>query len=368
MPTALFVWRRYTPPFLIGGAEVSQRLLAEEFAGAGWNVTYLGSYEAPWNGASDLTAMCRQLATWNVRYSYDHVRDELRYQWNGVDCRAVPQVGLFPALEALLTAGPIELVVTSQEGSAVLAKRAASVAPVAGWVHSVSRTGVEVLRGRPQYALATSRFVASRLDVPDGTTAVLFYPPFAALGGEPPAAEDRTDDLLMVNPVPAKGARLVTELARRLPECRFTLVEGWWDTSGHFTGLANVRWVRRTYEMGGLYRSHRLLLVPSVVEDAFPRVIIEAGLAGLPTIGSARGGIIEAIEDGGPVIAGGNVERWISVIRSLDGPAWTEYARRARERASRLVRSCLAELAVAGVIGTTGLSCRTNAARSGARS
>jgi hypothetical protein len=61
MRSVLFAWRRSTPPFLIGGAEVTQQLLAEEFAGAGWQVTYLGSHEAPWDGSSALASMRRQL-------------------------------------------------------------------------------------------------------------------------------------------------------------------------------------------------------------------------------------------------------------------------------------------------------------------
>jgi glycosyltransferase involved in cell wall biosynthesis len=353
MRSVLFAWRRFTPPFLIGGAEVTQQLLAEEFAGAGWQVTYLGAHEAPWDGSSVLADMRYQLAARGVEYTYDKARDMLRYRWNGVDCRSVRQVAVLAELDTVLREPTPELVVTSQEGSAELAVRAGRVAPVVGWIHSVSRTGTEVLRGHPRYALVVSRFVQSRLGASPDTTAILCYPPFTVSGVDVPDASARTDDLLMVNPVPAKGAQLVTELARQLPERRFTLVEGWWDTSDEFIGADNVRYVRRTYEMDRLYRSHRLLLVPSVVEDAFPRVIIEAGLAGLPTIGSDRGGIAEAIEDGGLVIPSGEVLAWAAAIRSLDGPAWAECARRARERASRLVRSCLAELAAAGVIAAT---------------
>ncbi|UIX32834.1 hypothetical protein [Streptomyces sp. GQFP] len=36
MPTVLFAWRRTPPPLLIGGAEVTQQLLAEELARSGW--------------------------------------------------------------------------------------------------------------------------------------------------------------------------------------------------------------------------------------------------------------------------------------------------------------------------------------------
>ncbi len=73
--------------------------------------------------------------------------------------------------------------------------------------------------------------------------------------------------------------------------------------------------------MDAVYHSHRVLLVPSVVEDAFPRVIVEAGLTGLPSIGSDRGGIPEAISDGGMVLPAGDVNAWVSAIRSLDDQA-----------------------------------------------
>lgn len=78
MRTVLFAWRRYTPPFLLGGAEVTQQLLAEEFASSGWWTTYLGSYEAPWSGVSELIDIGRQLIAWGVHHTYDNVRGELR--------------------------------------------------------------------------------------------------------------------------------------------------------------------------------------------------------------------------------------------------------------------------------------------------
>ncbi|MEU3343187.1 hypothetical protein [Streptomyces sp. NPDC006668] len=81
----------------------------------------------------------------------------------------------------------------------------------------------------------------------------------------------------MVNPVPQKGSALLHELVQRQPLQPFTLVEGWWDTSSEFAHYPNVTYVPRTYDMETLYAKHRLLLVPSVVDDAFPRVIIEAG-------------------------------------------------------------------------------------------
>lgn len=343
--TVLFAWRRTPPPFLIGGAEVSQRLLAEQFADAGWNVAYLGSYEAPWDGQSQLAEIHTFLRERKIDSGEHGDPPAIRYRWRGIDCYAVAQERFEPVFARQLSALCPDLVITCQEGSARLAEIARRHAPVAGWLHSVSATGLEVLRARPHHALATSAFVLDQADYPD---AVLFYPPFTphAVASEDGAA----GDLLMVNPVPAKGSELIRQLAALLPERHMTLVEGWWDTAEQFTGLPNITYLPRTHAMDGLYARHRLLLVPSTVPDAFPRVIIEAGLAGMPTLGALRGGIPEAVGDGGLLLPPDVPNTWAEAIRALDTPDLARLGRAAQRRAAPLTRSCLPELAAAGII------------------
>lgn len=343
MPSVLFAWRRIPPPLLIGGAEVSQQLLAEEFAAAGWQVTYLGSHEAPWNRTSELAVLRRHLVAHDVPYEVR--QQEVRYGWNGVDCRAVAQDRIHAAFAAALAELSPDLVITSQEGAAELAAQARGTTQVAAWLHSVSPTSLNVLHGRPHTALAVSRFVLSRARVQTGTMAVLLYPPFAR---PTPGSEPAGDAVLMVNPVPKKGAALLHQIIEHLPAQRFTLVEGWWDTSGDFAHYPNVTYVPRTYDMAPLYTGHRLLLVPSTVEDAFPRVIIEAGLHGLPSLGADRGGISEAIGDGGLVLPGdADAAAWATEMGA--GPD-LGLSKRAREQAARFTRPCLPELQAAGVI------------------
>uniref|UniRef100_A0AAU2V530 Uncharacterized protein n=1 Tax=Streptomyces sp. NBC_00003 TaxID=2903608 RepID=A0AAU2V530_9ACTN len=73
--------------------------------------------------------------------------------------------------------------------------------------------------------------------------------------------------------------------------------------------------------MGSLYATHRLLPVPSVVEDAFPRVIAEAGLHGPATLGSDRGGIPEAIDGGGLVLPHDDPGAWAKAGTPARGPS-----------------------------------------------
>jgi glycosyltransferase involved in cell wall biosynthesis len=177
---------------------------------------------------------------------------------------------------------------------------------------------------------------------------VLFYPPFAPLANSG-HADAVPGDLLMVNPVPAKGAALVRELATLLPERDFTLVEGWWNTAAEFT-LPNITHVRRTDKMNDLYVSHRLLLVPSVVPDAFPRVIIEAALAALPAAGSDTGGISEAIGETGLLLPRDDASAWAQAITALTTEQASGIGHAARDRAAWFTRPCLPELAAAGII------------------
>ncbi|MFF9480707.1 glycosyltransferase [Streptomyces sp. NPDC014733] len=343
MPTALFAWRRTPPPFLIGGAEVTQQLLAEELAAAGWHVTYLGSHEAPWDGATQLPDMRAHLD--KHRVPYDEEEGALRYRWSGVECVALTQDNVEHALDGLLRDRHPDTVFTSQEGSAQLATQARPIALVAGLLHSVSATGLGVLAGRPHYGLAVSDFVRARAPHTPGTRLAVMYPPFAL--PEESSGEARTASVLMINPIPAKGSELLHQIVRLMPEQHFTLVEGWWDVSTDFASYPNVTYVPRVYDMEPLYRSHRLLLVPSTVEDAFPRVIVEAALHGVPTIGTDKGGIPEAIGGAGIVLpATAGPEAWVRAIRDTDHESLGEQA---RTGAARFTRLCLPELRELGI-------------------
>ncbi|MGH3449254.1 MAG: glycosyltransferase [Haloechinothrix sp.] len=342
------MWRRPPAPMFIGGAEISQRLLAREIAQKGHRVTYIGGHEHSRTGESERDRLIARLEQLGLALR-DDGNDGLRYEWEQVSCGAVPQRRIATTLNNVIDTDPPDVVISSQEGSGDLLSLVPGHITTVGWLHSISDVGLDVLKAAPNVALATSRFVAMRCRPPAGTRVVIFYPPFA-----PPVTPDHVGNarhaLLMVNPVPDKGVGLVHQLASAMPERPFTLVEGWWPPDRP-PSLPNVSYVPSQWSMAHLYRDARLLLVPSMVEEAFGRVAIEAGLHGVPAIASHLGGLPEAVGAGGLTLDPADMDAWRAAVTDLDDPdTHTRFAHAASDNAQKYLRPVVSELTDAGVL------------------
>ncbi len=90
----------------------------------------------------------------------------------------------------------------------------------------------------------------------------------------------------------------------------------------HAARLTNVTCLDWSTDMAGVFDRTRILLMPSLWEEPFGRLPIEAGACGIPTIASARGGLPESVGDGGILIdPADDLARWIDGIRALDDPS-----------------------------------------------
>lgn len=153
------------------------------------------------------------------------------------------------------------------------------------------------------------------------------------------------DHVTFVNPVRVKGVEVFLEVAARMPEQRFLVVEGWpvpererEELLQRFALLPNVRYVPRVDDMREVYASTAILMVPSVYEETFGRVVLEAQASGIPVVASPRGGLPEVVGDGGLVIddylAAG---AWVTALRGLlqDPARRRELSLRATANANR---------------------------------
>ena len=138
-------------------------------------------------------------------------------------------------------------------------------------------------------------------------------------------ATSTRENITFINPHPSKGRDIAIEIARQCPEIPFVFVESWPLSDEHraeltekLAPLSNVTLRPPQDDMRGIYGKCRILLVPSVWEEAFGRVATEAQLNGIPVVASNRGGLPEAVGEGGILISPDRpIGEWVSAIRKL---------------------------------------------------
>jgi glycosyltransferase involved in cell wall biosynthesis len=157
-------------------------------------------------------------------------------------------------------------------------------------------------------------------------------------------ARRRAEFVTLINPVPAKGVDLALAMAALLPHRRFLFVESWRLTPnqrrtlrGQLTKHPNVRLRRSTLDMRRIYARTALLLVPSVCEEAFGRVVLEAHASGIPVLAREIGGLPEALGDGGRLMArNASAREWADCVEKMldDQDTYELHSKRAYENAA----------------------------------
>lgn len=147
--------------------------------------------------------------------------------------------------------------------------------------------------------------------------------------------------VLFVNPVAVKGAHIAAAIAARLPHRRFVFVRAWPDHPNHphvRVDLPNVEWADASSDMRPFYARARVVLMPSVWEESFGRVVVEAQASGIPAVVSDRGGLPETAGRGGIVVPlSAPIERWCAAVERMfaDARAYNRLAALARAEARR---------------------------------
>ncbi len=125
--------------------------------------------------------------------------------------------------------------------------------------------------------------------------------------------------ITMISPMVHKGVDIFLEIARYLPQENFLAV-GRTSSSVHkkLSRIKNVTYVPWTENKADVFRKTKLLLVPSLWEEAFGRVCLEAIYSGIPCIVSNRGGLPEAVGPGGVIVDDfENASAWIKQIEII---------------------------------------------------
>jgi glycosyltransferase involved in cell wall biosynthesis len=189
--------------------------------------------------------------------------------------------------------------------------------------------GVDVHRGsdRPDLLVFGSEWLRER-DRPTGRSLVL-HP---RVDPDRVATSPGTANTL-IGLSERKGSATLYALAERCPEREFLGVLGsWGDQVLPATESPNLRIVENASDVRTVYAQTRVLLIPSSHEQFGPRVAIEAGVSGIPTIAHPGPGIEEALGDTGMYAARDDIEAWVRHLEALDVPSAYQ---RESERAQR---------------------------------
>jgi len=199
-------------------------------------------------------------------------------------------------------------------------------AAVLTWLHNVetSQLGGSLVPDPAVCHIANSAFTARRWQALCGIDCAIIAPAI-----RPHRYMTRRDadarHVLFVNPVPIKGVEIAFDLAASYPDVPFRFVESWtlearWrDYCRHRAdALGNIDWLPAQADMAALYRSTRLLLMPSIWEETFGRTVIEAQVNGIPVLASRRGGLPESVGAGGWLLdPDGDLTIWRQAFRRL---------------------------------------------------
>lgn len=332
--------RRPVYPWLLGGAARAAHVLLHTLNCQSINVCAVG---ASWG-----EAQTRQLqAASGCGANYQYLPDK-----SGVNT-AVPYpsrvTSSFEAeLYAIMQSG-LDLIWTQLEGGCEIARASLArglrtlvmVVDAEGNWHEIA----EVYRQGASIGVC-SRFLQSKLRSYGVESSVIYPIADNILDRFGPLSNDPAGPILMLNTFPQKGIETFLKIAALLPGQKFLLVESWPMREAQLSQLQrlldhlpNVSFLRRQYDISTCLAGASLLLVPSVWEEGFGIVALEAQAAGIPVIASNRGGLSESVGEGGKLISDyRNAHVWVREIVRLqrDRQLYAHLSCRARANCRRL--------------------------------
>jgi len=198
-----------------------------------------------------------------------------------------------------------------------------------------SRRNLAILQ-EADLVLANSKFTAKKL-YKVGIEAEVVYP-FIDFSSYKVPRSGRGDFILFIGPTYLKGVDIVLQIAKKLPGQRFLIVGSVTRSlKEEIRRYKNVELRCFCEDMKEVYAKVKIVLVPSIWEEPFGRIPIEAGISGIPTIGSSRGGLPESVGNGGILINDiWDIGKWVRTIEKLDDPVvYGEFSEKAIENAKR---------------------------------
>jgi glycosyltransferase involved in cell wall biosynthesis len=167
--------------------------------------------------------------------------------------------------------------------------------------------------------IANSNFTSSRFMQSFGIRPAVLPP---CVNHESYRTATNRSKVVFIGLVPQKGVERAFQLAEKRPDIPFEFIESWplnqidyLSLQRRAEPLGNVIVRRRVTDMRLVYSMAKIVLVPSVWEEAWGRVCTEAQCSGIPVLASNRGGLPEAVGPGGILVDNhAPLDEWLAAL------------------------------------------------------
>jgi glycosyltransferase involved in cell wall biosynthesis len=144
--------------------------------------------------------------------------------------------------------------------------------------------------------VTVSNYMRNYIKEWSGLDSTVLYP--ASYGSGPFTHFHNFDSgyVLMINPCSYKGIAIFLALARSLPHVKFAAIPLWGTTAedrAALMQLPNVTLIKPEPNLDDIFKQTKVLLVPSLLGEAFGLVVGDAMLRGIPVLASNAGGLPE---------------------------------------------------------------------------
>lgn len=359
----------------IGGAVRCNRATMEGLAERGHACRVVALSIAPEPG-EERARYTSSLAAEGIHLHRDAVGAD-RFAHNGVSVHATHDLRRLRRIfiEQVREFDPTHILVSSEDVGQTLLEAALALRPgrVVYLAHTPqlfpfgpasfhpSRGGTQLVR-RASAVVAIGTRTASYIRDASGLDPVVIHPPVYGEGPFPHYGRADSGLVTLINPSKIKGLPIFRALARVFPRCEFAAVASWATTVEDRETLArlpNVRLFETVPDIDEVFQKTRILLVPSLWQEGFGIVVVEAMLRGIVVLASNVGGLLDAklgveyvlpvrpieqyedrTDDRGnpvPVMPDQDVRPWADALDRLltDPRHYDEISARSRDTASR---------------------------------
>jgi len=181
--------------------------------------------------------------------------------------------------------------------------------PILNLIFSDVKKAVE----KSDLVVANSKFMAKRIKEIFGKEAEIIYPIIEVEKLEkikmPPFSERKY--ITLIGSEFIKGKEIVEKIAKKMRNHNFLIVGREFEKPLQKGNILYFPWQKDVLE---IYKKTKMVLTPSVLEEAFCRVGVEAMALGILVLGSNRGGIPEVLDEEFIVKDLWNIDKWCQKI------------------------------------------------------